>query len=64
MFTKGDFVAINDRVGVILMTAAELSADLEDHTGVWFGDLENGIPEIWTIPTEYLEKGPDPVLRH
>jgi hypothetical protein len=64
MFKKGDFVNINKQVAVIVMTGAELRGDLEDHTGVWFGTYAQGVPEVYTIPTEYLAKGPEPVLRH
>jgi hypothetical protein len=64
MHRKGDFVRINKQIGVVVMTGDELSGDLEDHTGVWFGTYEKDIPEVWTIPTKYLEKGPEPVLKH
>ena len=64
MFKKGDFVKINEQVGVVVMTGEELPGDSEDHAGVWFGTYEEGIPEVWTIPTEYLETGPEPVLKH
>jgi hypothetical protein len=37
---------------------------MEDHTGVWFGTFEKGVPEVWTIPTEYLVVGPEPVMKH
>jgi hypothetical protein len=64
MYDKGDFVKINKQVGVVVFTGKEMSEDLQDHTGVWFGTHENGAPEIWTIPTEYLKRGPEPVLKH
>jgi hypothetical protein len=64
MFTKGDFVRINNRVGVVVLTGKELEGGLEDHTGVWFGASAGGEPEVWTIPTEYLLPGPQAVLRH
>jgi hypothetical protein len=64
MFQKGDFVKINNQVGVVVRTANELPGDSEDHTGVWFGTLEKGVPEIWTIPTEYLAGGPEQILKH
>ena len=64
MFKNGDFVTINNQIGVVVMTGEELPGDLEDHTEVWFGSYENDVPEVWTIPTEYLEKGPEPLLKH
>lgn len=64
MFKKGDFVRINKQVGIVVMTGKELPGDSDDHTGVRFGTYENGVPEVWTVPTEYLEKGPELVLKH
>ena len=64
MFKKGEFVTINKEIGVVVKTGEELPGDSEDHTGVWFGTYEYGVPEVCTIPTEYLEKGPEPVLKH
>src|SRR5436190_7178342 len=56
MFKKGDFVKINKDIGVVVLTGKELEGDNEDHTGVWFGTYEKGLPEMWIIPTGYLEK--------
>jgi hypothetical protein len=64
MFRKGDFVIINKQIGVVVKTGEELPGDSQDHTGVWFGTFEKGVPEVLTIPTEYLENGPEPVLKH
>jgi hypothetical protein len=64
MVKKGDFVQINKQVGVVVMIGQEMGGDLENHTGIWFGTYENGAPEVWTIPTEYLAEGPAPVLQH
>ncbi len=64
MFKQGDFVKLNKQVGVVVRTGEQLAGDLEDHTGVWFGKYEKGVPEVWTIPTDYLEKGPEPALKH
>jgi hypothetical protein len=64
MFKIGDFVKVNTQVGVVVRSGQELPGDSEDHTGVWFGTFENGLPEIWTIPTEYLGSGPNQVLKH
>lgn len=64
MLKKGDFVTIDKNIGVVVLTGKELGGDLEDHTGVWFGTYEKSIPEVWTIPTEYLMKGPEPLLKH
>ena len=64
MFEKGRIVAVNDRVGVVVLTGKELEGDLEDHTGVWFGTLDDGKAEVITIPTEHLTAGPPPLLKH
>jgi hypothetical protein len=64
MFKKGDFVTIDNKLAIVVMIGEELPGDMEDHTGVWFGTFEKGIPEVRTIPTEYLIAGPEPVLKH
>lgn len=64
MFEKGRIVTVNDRVGVVVLTGKELVGDMDDHTGVWFGILDEGKPEVITIPTEYLTAGPPPLLKH
>lgn len=64
MFHRGEFVVINNDIGIVVRVGEELGNDAEDHTAVWFGTCENGKPEVWTIPTEYLKKGPQSVLRH
>lgn len=64
MFNRGDFVKLDNRVGVVVITGEELPGDLDDHTGVWFGTCEHGVPEVWTIPSEYLKEGSEPVLKH
>ncbi len=64
MIAKGNFVEFNKQTGVVVFIGAELPGDSEDHTGVWFGDSKEGVPEVWTIPTEYLTKGPTPILKH
>jgi hypothetical protein len=64
MFGNGAIVTLNGRIGVVVFTGEDLGQDLEDHSGIWFGTFENGIPEVWTIPTEYLSTGPRPALKH
>ena len=64
IYCKGDFVVINGETGVVVLTGDELGGDLGDHTAVWFGTLDNGRPEVWTVPTEYLQRGGVPVQRH
>jgi len=64
MVAKGDVVLVHTRVGVVVVTGEELGEGLDDHTGVWFGTFENDRPVVWTIPTEYLVKGPQPLLKH
>jgi hypothetical protein len=61
---KGDVVTLNKRVGVVVFVGNELGPDMEDHTGVWFGDTAKGKPVVCTVPTEYLAKGPEPTLKH
>ena len=64
MFKTGDFVKVNERVGVAIMSGADLPGDLGDHVAVWFGTVEHGVPDVWTIPIENLEEGPTPTLKH
>jgi hypothetical protein len=64
MFGKSEFVTINNQTGVVVRAGQELAGALKDHTGVWFGTYENGRPEVWTIPTEYLSSGPQSVWKH
>lgn len=64
MFQKGEIVTVNHRVGVVVFTGMELEGDMDDHTGVWFGTLDDGKPEVVTVPTEYIAAGPRPVLKH
>ena len=64
MLNKGEFVVINNDIGLVAFTGEELEGDLADHTGVWFGHLENRRPVIYTIPTDHLVKGPKPEFRH
>ena len=46
------------------MSGADLPGDLGDHVAVWFGTVEHGVPDVWTIPIENLEEGPTPTLKH
>ena len=64
MFEKGRIVAVDAQVGVVVLTGSELGADMDDHTGVWFGTFHDGQPEVMTIPTEYLVAGPPPLVKH
>ena len=64
MLKKGDFVSINNEIGVVVLTGDDLPTEMGDHTGVWFGTFEEGVPEVWTIPTEYLATGPSPAMKH
>ncbi len=64
MFCRGDVVTIGNDVGIVVFMGSELPGDMSDHTGVWFGKVENGILEVKTIPTEYLRQGPKPTLVH
>lgn len=68
MFERGAIVIVNNRIGVVVRSGHELCEevgdDLDDHTGVWFGTMDSGTPEVWTIPTEYLSEGPEPKFTH
>lgn len=64
MFEKGKFVILNGQIGVVVETPAAIGSNLNDHTAVWFGLTENGKPEIWTVPAEYLCAGPRPIVKH
>jgi hypothetical protein len=64
MFQRGDFIILNSDVGVVVMNGVEMEGDLDDHTMVWFGEIENGLPVTYTVPTDYLKVGPAPEVRH
>ena len=68
MFERGEIVTVDNRIGVVVRTGRDLceeaGRDLDDHTGVWFGTMHEGLPEVRTIPTEYLSKGPAPNFKH
>jgi hypothetical protein len=56
MFDKGDFVILDGRIGVVTTLGPEIPGDAEDHSGVWFGEMQDGAPIVWVIPTEYLAR--------
>ena len=64
MFKKGDFVTINNKIGIVVMTGEQLPGEMKDHTAVWFGAFEKEVPEVLTIPTDYLATGPEPMMKH
>lgn len=61
---KAQFVMLDaKRIGIIVGT--ELDANVpDDHVAIWFGNMENGKPEVWTVPAEYCKRAPDPVYKH
>jgi hypothetical protein len=55
---KGDLVKVGDSLGVITHLYVELEGfdhdDLDDeHLGVWYGESENGVHKIRTVPAKY-----------
>jgi hypothetical protein len=60
----GDFALLNNRIGVIVESGETLGGDLTDHVAIWFGDLVDGSPEVWTVPIEVVRSGPEPIQRH
>ena len=50
MFQRGQIVTVNHRVGIVVFTGMELEGNLDDHTGVWFGTLDDGKPEV--VPSQ------------
>ena len=58
------FVRYNGQVAVIVKSGPDLTAehqgrDLDDHLGLWFGEVnESGRPIVYTIPREYVEQSP------
>jgi hypothetical protein len=54
---KGTFVLYNGVLAVVVRDGVECSAEaageLDDHVGVWFGELaDDGRPIVWTIPLD------------
>lgn len=66
MFKRGDFIQLNNQLGVVVGTDSDGVAP-EDHVAVWFGnsnDSEDRQPEVWTIPTQYCIPATAPIFKH
>jgi hypothetical protein len=68
---EGTFVCYHGRLAVVVRDGARCTAeaggDLDDHLGLWFGEITaEGRPVVWTIPAEYVEVQPvvDPSFAH
>ena len=64
-FEKGDLVLLGERLCVVVGTAGDEGVP-EDHLAVWFGPADGGgtAPEVYTVPADYFEKAPPPVVKH
>ena len=60
---KGTFISYNGALAVVVRDGAECSieagGDLDDHLGVWFGEIAaDGRPIVWTIPLDCVVAQP------
>jgi hypothetical protein len=72
-FNRGDFVEVDGALGVVVGVAGEQQVP-EEHLAIWFGvdkpssaaQEEHGVgcPEVWTIPQEYVQAGPNAIVHH
>ena len=64
-FQKGDLLRLGQRQCVVVGTESD-EAVPEGHLAVWFGPTGeiDAAPEVWTVPAEYFERAPPPVIRH
>ncbi|TWU19742.1 hypothetical protein [Allorhodopirellula heiligendammensis] len=64
-FAIGQFVHLDGSgVGVVVMLPDDTEVP-DGHIGVWFGTTtETGRPVICTVPIEYIEPTPDPIVQH
>lgn len=61
---KGDFVILNNDLGVIVTLEYEKNTP-EDHFGVWFGEKnELNYPIYRTVPIEYCELITNEIVKH
>lgn len=66
------FVLYDGKCAAVVSSGAELTAahpgsDLDDHLGLWFGEVaEDGRPIVYTIPAAYVDDMPtrEPQYRH
>ncbi len=68
-FKKGDLVKVGDSLGVVTHLYVELEGfdhdDLDDeYLGVWYGESENGIHKIKTVPAEYCKLQAEQLFYH
>ncbi|MCX6117086.1 MAG: hypothetical protein NT027_06070 [Proteobacteria bacterium] len=57
---KGDLVKVADSLGVVTHLFDELEgfnqSDTDDeHVGIWFGEFENNVHKVRTVPSEYCK---------
>lgn len=56
------FVVYDGKVAAVVSSGPELTAahpgsDLDDHLGLWFGEVsEEGRPIVYTIPAAYVDE--------
>ena len=71
-FKRGDLVESNGLLGVVVGIYGDNHVP-EDHIAIWYGrtttsstQQEGGtlIPEVWTVPQEYVRLAPSPIMRH
>ncbi len=61
--SRGDFVLLDNKLAVVIHLENNENVP-EDHVALWFGQSENGLPQVWTVPLEYCVAAPEPMYRH
>jgi hypothetical protein len=61
----GQFVTLDHSgVGVVVLVP-DGDARPDDHIGVWFGTCDDaGAPIVCTVPADYFDDAPTPVVQH
>jgi len=72
-FKRGDLVESNGLLGVVVGVYGDNYVP-EDHIAIWYGStttsssIQKGqgalVPEVWTVPQEYVRLAPNPIMHH
>lgn len=72
-FKRGDLVENNGLLEVVVGGYGDNHVP-EDHIAIWYGSNTTTsstqkeesalVPEIWTVPQEYVRLAPSPIMRH
>ena len=75
-FSLGDILLLAEKPCVVVGLSGQVVSGQpvpDDHLAVWFGDgrpAQNrlaelvGRIEVWTVPADYFDRGPTPIVSH